>query len=278
MPLNLRAGPRPGPGARSPDRRAACRRADRAGSANRRSRRTASATSGPTWRRTSAPGPGPWPGACPHRRCRAHQDVGRASLIAHHQATNGTKQPISAARYLPLKTQTSTKNPCNSTPTASAIRRPKASASMSVTPSGLYPRMNSPRHAPVSPIISTETRPSFSQYTSCRCRISANSSSTRDAPAPTRTAAISIQGDWDVFRPNAISAPRTSRMMPGTAWWTWVPDAETLSRNGPRPARIIRVITRVVRKVRTKASRQIASGSFPASTTSSSHHAPIRRS
>ncbi len=60
-----------------------------------------------------------------------------------------------------------------------------------------------------------------------------------------------------------------SRMIPGTEWWMCVPLAVTLSLNGPRSARIIRVITRVVMNVTTKARKHRNSGSRPAATRSS---------
>src|SRR5262245_20582768 len=64
-------------------------------------------------------------------------------------------------------------------------------------------------------------------------------------------------------------------MIPGTEWWMWVPLAVTLSLNGPRSARIIRVITRVVTNVTTKARKHRNSGSLPASTRSPPTHAAI---
>src|SRR5581483_5921583 len=58
-----------------------------------------------------------------------------------------------------------------------------------------------------------------------------------------------------------MNAPVTRRMIPGTAWWTCSPDSETLSLNGPRPARIIRVITRVTTNVTMNAEKQSTRGS-----------------
>ncbi len=62
--------------------------------------------------------------------------------------------------------------------------------------------------------------------------------------------------------------------MPGTAWWTWTPLDDTLSLNGPRPARIVRVITRVPTNVTTNASRRSSNGSCPSSTTFSWNQDP----
>ena len=44
--------------------------------------------------------------------------------------------------------------------------------------------------------------------------------------------------------------------MPGTAWWTWTPVRDTLSLKGPLPARIMRVMVRVVTNVTMKATKQ----------------------
>ena len=59
-----------------------------------------------------------------------------------------------------------------------------------------------------------------------------------------------------------MNAPAVSRMMPGTAWWTCSPLPETLSWNGPLPARIMRVIVRVVRNVTTNAAKQTSNGTL----------------
>ncbi|CAM5541424.1 hypothetical protein SALBM311S_07384 [Streptomyces alboniger] len=63
----------------------------------------------------------------------------------------------------------------------------------------------------------------------------------------------------------APKPPRTVRTIPGTTWWMCTPPALTLPK-GPLPARIMRVTTRVTRKVRTKAVRASNSGSLPGST------------
>ena len=52
-------------------------------------------------------------------------------------------------------------------------------------------------------------------------------------------------------------------MSPGTAWCTCTPLSDTLFLNGPFPARISRVITRVATNVTRKASKQRNRGSFP---------------
>ena len=128
----------------------------------------------------------------------------------------------------------------------------------SVRSKGLNPAITRPMQAIVRLTSSTDSRPCSDQYTSDMCRIRANSSRTSDVPTPTITAAISSHGRADV--PTAMNAPMISRIVPGTAWWMWVPDAETLSLNGPRPAWISRVIVRVTKNVTTKELKHSSSG------------------
>ena len=59
------------------------------------------------------------------------------------------------------------------------------------------------------------------------------------------------------------------------AWWTCKPPADTLFLNGPRPARIIRVMTRVAMNVTMKAAKHTSSGSRSCSMIVSSNHDPI---
>src|SRR5829696_2179568 len=92
----------------------------------------------------------------------------------------------------------------------------------------------------------------------------ANSSSTSEVPMPTRTPPISAHGDVP-FEPTAMNAPTTSRNTPGTAWCTCTPPSDTLFLNGPRPARINRVMTRVATNVATKAVKHRSNGSRPLS-------------
>jgi hypothetical protein len=101
--------------------------------------------------------------------------------------------------------------------------------------------------------------------------MSANSSSTNDEPTPTRRAEA-IDHPVSDCAATPMYAPVMSRMMPGTEWWMWVPLDVTLSLNGPRSARIIRVMTRVVMNVTTKAAKHRNSGSRPESTKWLSNH------
>jgi hypothetical protein len=139
-----------------------------------------------------------------------------------------------------------------------------------LTPKGAAPTSVNPRQPKARLTISTDTRPSSVQYTSCSRRMSANSSRTSDVPVPTATAAIAAAAVPD-DEPTATKAPETSRMIPGTAWWTWVPLGEMLLWKGPRPARIARVMPRVVRKVMTNAAKHSSSASLPGSTMSRCH-------
>ena len=49
---------------------------------------------------------------------------------------------------------------------------------------------------------------------------------------PTSTAAISAHGTSEPVATD-MTAPVTSRMMPGTAWWTWTPGARHVVLEGP---------------------------------------------
>lgn len=65
--------------------------------------------------------------------------------------------------------------------------------------------------------------------------------------------------------PTAPNPPMITRTTPGTTWWMCTPPG-VMFLNGPRPARISRVITRVTRNDMTNESRARSSGSFPGST------------
>ena len=98
-----------------------------------------------------------------------------------------------------------------------AVRRNDSSIpSTSCTPNGLNPMRARPRQAAVRLTASTDSWPSPLQYTSCRCKISANSSRTSDVPTPTATAANDRQPS-ESGPPTAVKAPVMSKMMPGTA-------------------------------------------------------------
>src|SRR5262245_33537752 len=71
---------------------------------------------------------------------------------------------------------------------------------------------------------------------------------------PTMTAEITAHGSSAPVATDK-NAPVTRRTSPGTAWWTWSPDFETLSLNGPRPARMLRVMILVTMNVTTNAAK-----------------------
>ncbi|CAM5430868.1 hypothetical protein SBADM41S_04980 [Streptomyces badius] len=149
-------------------------------------------------------------------------------------------------------------------------RRPCCSSSVtSSTPSGEKPARTSSTSEAVSTTTSTLWRPSSVQYTSSRCRIRANSSSTRPAPTPKITAKIPAATPCRPLA-TAPNPPTTERTTPGTTWWMCIPPWVTL-RKGPFPARIMRVTVRVIAKVRTKAASARSSGSLPGSAMLSCH-------
>ena len=93
---------------------------------------------------------------------------------------------------------------------------------MSKNDSGLKPRISRPATAIAANTASTEVRPSSDQYTSCRCRISANSSSTSAAPMPKKIAATVNSGTPPSTARVTIVTPDTmTRITPMTTWWMW---------------------------------------------------------
>ena len=61
------------------------------------------------------------------------------------------------------------------------------------TPTGVKPSSSSAVNPAATNTASTDSRPALVQYTSRRCRISANSSSTRAVPSPNSAAAPARQ-------------------------------------------------------------------------------------
>ena len=96
--------------------------------------------------------------------------------------------PTSPVHNLPFKSTTTASISVNSAKATTETRARTEVLSrqipMSKNDSGLNPRTSRPATAVATKTASTEVRPSSDQYTSSRCRINANSSSTRAAPIP----------------------------------------------------------------------------------------------
>ena len=140
---------------------------------------------------------------------------------------------------------------------------------MSKKDSGLKPMINSPATATATNTASTEARPSSDQYTSDRCRISANSSRTSAAPIPKRTDAAVNSGTPPSTANVTIATPETmTRITPITTWWMCRPPPAEMLRGChhlrglslPAWRRMYRTIVRVTKNVRMNATRQHTSG------------------
>ncbi|PPS68764.1 hypothetical protein BZZ08_07372 [Streptomyces sp. MH60] len=181
--------------------------------------------------------------------------------------------PKIASRALPLARASREKKKFPATVAMTFARSCNSSWDIPSTPNGVNPARTSPTRAAVSTTTSTLLRPASVQYTSSRCRISANSSSTSPAPIPKTTAA---NADPNPYRPPATAPnpPMTVSTIPGTTWWMCTPPALTFPK-GPLPARISRVITRVTTNVSTNEVSARSSGSLPGSTMLRCHQSPI---
>ena len=143
---------------------------------------------------------------------------------------------------------------------------------MSKNDSGLKPRISRPATATAANTASTDVRPSSAQYTSCRCRISANSSSTSAAPIPKKVAATVNSGTPPSTANVTIETPEImTKITPITTWWMCKPPPADMLRgcHHLRGAslsawlRMYRTIVRVTKNVRMNATRQNTSGSRP---------------
>ena len=91
---------------------------------------------------------------------------------------------------------------------------------MSKNDSGLKPRISNPATAIAANTASTDVRPSSAQYTSCRCRINANSSRTSAAPIPKKVAATVNSGTPPLTAKVTIAIPEImTKITPITTWW-----------------------------------------------------------
>src|ERR1700709_1547888 len=113
--------------------------------------------------------------------------------------------PSNPVQTLPLSSTTTANGSVNTSATASvlcSITQPPSCRIGRENINGCRPSISSPATAVAAKTASTELRPSSSQYTSDRCRISAYSSSTSAAPMP-KSVADSV---------NSGSCPLTARV------------------------------------------------------------------
>ena len=184
--------------------------------------------------------------------------------------------PTSPVHTLPLSSTTTASSSVSTAPAITSARAAKDWSSrqmpMSKNDSGLNPRISRPATATAANTASTDVRPSSAQYTSCRCRISANSSSTSAAPMPKKIAATVNSGTPPSTAKVTIDTPETmTKITPITTWWMCsAPPADMLRgchhlRGASLSAwlRMYRTIVRVTKNVRMNATRQHISGSRP---------------
>src|ERR1700754_2851451 len=184
--------------------------------------------------------------------------------------------PTNPVHTLPLSSTTTATSSVSTAPAMTSARAPTDWSSRQMLTSkndnGLNPRINRPATATAANTASTDVRPSSAQYTSCKCRISANSSSTRAAPIPKKVAATVNSGTPPSTAKVTMETPETmTKITPITTWWMCrPPPAEMLRgchhlRGASLPAwlRMYRTIVRVTKNVRMNATRQNTSGSRP---------------
>ncbi len=142
---------------------------------------------------------------------------------------------------------------------------PPSETSASSTPKGDAPSNSSPHAAAPTTTASTESRPSSDQYTSFRCRISANSSSTSAVPMPNTAAPISAHGGLLPVGEASPSPPTIIRTTPKTTWWMCSPPGVTFFGHQETCARISRTLIRMKRNAPRKPSSRQSSGCLPGS-------------
>src|SRR5690606_23542856 len=107
-------------------------------------------------------------------------------------SNSGKNTPTIPVQILPLSTVIAASARLNTSGAATTAQPQGCSAgrtSVSSITNGCRPSSSTPVTAITANTALTEVRPSWLQYTSDRCRISANSSSTRAVPTPKTAAA-----------------------------------------------------------------------------------------
>ena len=174
-------------------------------------------------------------------------------------ATIGTNKPITPLQILPLNRQNSTGTITTATQTARAMRNTSPlSPGSPRSPNGFMPSTNNAAAQTTMMTASTESRPSLRQYTSCRFRMRANSSSVSATPTPkssARTWASRSSGCRAMRQTPTVTISTT----PMTMWCTCVPPSPSMSWNHQLTlARISRVLMRTKRKVASRPTRNPA--------------------
>ena len=110
---------------------------------------------------------------------------------------------------------------------------------------------------------STDSLPSLVQYTSRRCRMSANSSRTRAAPSPKSAAAPARQFSEPPGVTIGVTPPMSMNTTPNTMWCTCRSPGVTLPGHQRTWARISRTESRIKPNPATNAQKKQNSGNRP---------------
>jgi hypothetical protein len=183
--------------------------------------------------------------------------------MAPTRANRLMKIPSRPDQTLPLSRQMTVNGRLNS----STSTIPSGVCSSVVdTLNGVRPSRPSPHTATAMNTTWTDSRPSSLQYTSSRCRTSANSSSTSAVPIPNTDAVIAAHADLGSCTASPLMPPTHMNTSPNTTWWMCVPPAATLPGHHFTCARIIRTLNLMNKNARMKKTRKQNKRSLPAST------------
>jgi hypothetical protein len=131
------------------------------------------------------------------------------------------------------------------------------------TPTGLTPISSSAVTPAATNTASIDSRPSLLQYTSRRCRMSANSSSTSAVPKPNSTAAPDRESTEYSGAASSATPPTAMSTTPKTMWCTWTAPAMTFPGHHRTRARMSRADRRMNPNPSTKVMKKQNSGNRP---------------
>src|ERR1700742_4580353 len=132
--------------------------------------------------------------------------------------------PSNPVHTLPLSSTTTATSSVSTAPAMTSARAPTDWSSRQMLTSkndnGLNPTMSRPATATAANTASNDVRPSSAQYTSWRCSIKVNSSSTNAAPMPKKVAATVNSGTPPSTAKVTIESPEImTKITPITTWW-----------------------------------------------------------
>ncbi len=149
-------------------------------------------------------------------RQRAHGESGLASRTAPTNANRGINTPRMPSHGRLFRSAITTRQPLIAMVTEIAVASLAWSAGASSAPNGSAPSSRISISVAPRMTASTDTRPFSAQYTSSRCKISANSSSTSAAPTPNEAPIISHHGEFQPAGAKASTPLTSMKTMPKT--------------------------------------------------------------